>query len=249
MSGARADAAARRGSGRRRGRGALVGRAVVGIALVALVAGCVTHITPYRPKRRSFEAGDYAGRSRPQGASLWARGQGGLWEDQRARDVGDIVVVRIEEADQASRDDSTELDRKSSTEIGMPAVGLLGAVARKLPDVDPAALLGAESEQTFAGGGKIQRKGKLTATLPVRVREVLPNGDLFVEGTKVVMIGHEEQHLYVSGIVRPADIRPDDTVSSTRIAEAEIELVGRGDLTGQQRPGWLSRLVSKLNPF
>jgi flagellar L-ring protein precursor FlgH len=219
-------------------------------ALSTLLSACAsTHIEPYRPKRRTFDRGEYAARPAASGASLWSAGHGGLYADDRAHRVGDLIVVKIDESDQALRDDSTELDRSSKTEIGMPATGVLTALAAKYPSVDPAALLGTESEQTFAGSGKVQRKGRLVATLPVRVREVMPNGDLFVEGTKVVLIGREEQHLYLSGIVRASDISADNVVRSSRIAEAEIELVGRGDVTDQQRPGWFTRLVTRLNPF
>jgi flagellar L-ring protein precursor FlgH len=83
----------------------------------------------------------------------------------------------------------------------------------------------------------------------VRVRKVLPNGDLYAEGTKVVMVGAEEHHVYISGVIRPQDIALDGTVSSGRVADAEIEFTGRGDINDTQRPGWLSRLFKKLWPF
>ncbi|MEO8877789.1 MAG: flagellar basal body L-ring protein FlgH, partial [Polyangiaceae bacterium] len=77
----------------------------------------------------------------------------------------------------------------------------------------------------------------------------MPNGDLFLEGTKVVLINNEEYHLYVSGLVRPTDIAQDNTVASTRIADAQIEFTGRGDIADQQRKGWGARLLDTLNPF
>ena len=77
----------------------------------------------------------------------------------------------------------------------------------------------------------------------------LGNGDLYIEGTKVVMIGAEEQHLYVSGIVRVRDIAEDGSIPSSRIADAEIEYTGRGDVSDQQRRGWGSRLFAKIWPF
>jgi flagellar L-ring protein precursor FlgH len=219
------------------------------IVVVAVLTGCAPHIAPYQAKHRKFDPSAYGDAPPASESSLWRRGQAGFYDDDRARRVGDIVIVKIDESDQAVRDDSTKLTRDSKAEVGMPGAGVLAALFAKMPDLDPAALFGSESSESFAGGGTIQRKGKLSATLPVRVREVLPNGDLFVEGTKVVMIGREEQHLYLSGIVRPADISADDVVRSSRIAEAEIELVGRGDVSDQQRPGWLRRILSKLNPF
>ena len=121
--------------------------------------------------------------------------------------------------------------------------------ARLQPGVNLASIFGAESNSSFAGAGKIQRRGQIQANLLVRVRKILPNNDLFVEGTKIVMVGEEEHHLYVSGIVRPVDIMADGSVSSGRVADAEIEYTGRGDASDSQRPGWFSRILSKIWPF
>jgi flagellar L-ring protein FlgH len=216
----------------------------------AFAAGCTTHIAPYKPKKRDMDFGQYDAAPTATGPSLWSDGQAGFFEDNRARRVGDILVVRIDESDTASRDDTTALDRESKNDFGAPKVlGFMGPLQAKFPGMDPASLLSTNSSQSFSGSGRIQRSGRVEATLPVRIRKVLPNQDLFIEGTKVVMIGNEEQHIYVSGIVRAADVSPDNSVLSSRIAEAEIELTGRGDVTAQQRPGWASRLLSTLWPF
>jgi flagellar L-ring protein precursor FlgH len=158
--------------------------------------------------------------------------------------------VKIDERDVASHQADTKLNKSDATTYGMPAaVGLLAAVAAKYPGIDPAKLLATTSDQKFTGNGAVKREGTVTATLPVRVVQILPSGDLFVEGTKVVMVGAEEHHIYVSGIVRRVDIAEDDSVPSSRIAEAEIEYTGRGDLSDTQRRGWLARALSKLWPF
>jgi flagellar L-ring protein precursor FlgH len=77
----------------------------------------------------------------------------------------------------------------------------------------------------------------------------MPNGDLFVEGTKVVMINHEEIHLYISGLIRRADIAPDNSVASSRIADAQVEFTGRGDVADQVDRGWLTKILDWVNPF
>ncbi len=218
-------------------------------AILALASACTTHIAPYQPKRRVFDPGDYASAPEARGGSLYA-GSGGLFEDDVARRVGDILVIRIDERDAASRAGSTKLDKQDAASYGLPAaIGLLAALQRKYPDLDPGQLFASQSEVSFAGAGATQRKGQLSATLPVRVRKQLGNGDLFVEGTKVVMVGNEEQHIYVSGIVRQRDIAEDNTVLSSRVADAEIEYTGRGDVSDQQRRGWGNRLLAKVWPF
>lgn len=224
-------------------------KAVTAAAFALALAACTTHIAPYKAKRRTFDPGDYGAAPSGTSGSLYTGG-GGMFEDDIARRVGDIVVIRIDERDTASRAATTKLDSKDKATYGMPAaIGLLVALQAKYPGADPSQLFATDSEVGFAGAGTTQRKGQLTATLPVRVRRVLANGDLFVEGTKVVMVGNEEQHLYVSGIVRRRDIGEDNTVPSSRIADAEIESTGRGDVSDQQRRAWGSRLLAKLWPF
>lgn len=220
------------------------------LAVAGAAAGCVDHIAPYHAKHRVYDGGHYARGPGPSDGSLYAAGAPGMFEDQIAGRVGDILVVRIDERDLATHEADTKLDRADDTSYGMPAaIGLLAALQKKYPDADPAALFGTTTSQKFKGAGSTQRRGTFSATLPVRVAQVLDNGDLFVEGTKVVMVGNEEHHIYLSGVVRRIDIADDDTVPSSRIADAEIEYVGRGDISDTQRRGWLSRILSKVWPF
>lgn len=221
------------------------------LAVLALFAiGCTTHIAPYRPKHRRFEPGEFGTRTQPSNGSLYAEGASGLFEDAVAGRVGDILVVRIDEKDVASHKAGTQLDKSDETSYGIPAAfGFVAALKAKYPDVDPAQVFATTSGQKFTGTGAVSRAGRMEATLPVRVREILPSGDLFVEGTKVVMVGHEEKHIYLSGIVRRIDIAEDNTVPSSRIADAEIEYTGRGDVSDTQRRGWLGRALSKIWPF
>ncbi len=85
--------------------------------------------------------------------------------------------------------------------------------------------------------------------MPAVVRKVLPNGNLFVEGHRVVLVNNEEQHFYISGVVRPIDIDQENSVKSSMVADAEIEFVGRGVLTDNQHQGFLSRYLGWLWPF
>lgn len=220
------------------------------VLVLAALAGCASHIAPYHAKHRKLELGEFGERSRPANGSLYAEGAPGLFEDHAASRVGDILVIKIDEKDVASHQADTKLDKTDATSYGLPAaVGLVAALQAKFPGVDPGKLFSSTTDQKFTGAGQIKREGNVTAILPVRVVQILPSGDLFVEGTKVVMVGAEEHHIYVSGIVRRVDIAEDDSVPSSRIADAEIEYTGRGDISDTTRRGWLARTMSKIWPF
>ena len=222
---------------------------VLGLVL-GLGLGCADHIAPYHAKHRTFDPGEFGARSKAGNGSLYADGTPGLFEDHSASRIGDILVIKIDERDLASHNADTTLNKSDATTYGMPgAVGFLAALKAKYPDVDPAKLFATTSDQKFTGQGAVKREGTVTAVLPVRVKQILPSGDLFVEGTKVVMVGAEEHHIYVSGLVRRVDIADDDSVPSSRIADAEVEYTGRGDLSDTQRRGWLGRTLSKIWPF
>ena len=224
-------------------------RCIAAVAYVAFLAtaGCVTHIAPYKPKHRVFDSGEYGEATKSKNGSLYATTQRGLMEDDRASRVGDIVVIQIDERETGVRDAQSTLQSQNNINLGI--TGAIQLLAKANPALDLGKLFGSNSQFAFQGGGTMTRKGQLSATLPVRVRELLPNGDLYVEGTKVVMVSNEEHHLYVSGIVRAIDILGDGTVPSSKLADAEIEYTGRGDLSDKQRPGWLSRILQKLWPF
>ena len=115
--------------------------------------------------------------------------------------------------------------------------------------IDPNLKVGGSSKTNFKGEGKTARSEYLTATVPAMVRKVLPNGNLFVEGHRVILVNSEEQHFYISGVVRPIDIDQENSVKSSMVADAEIEFVGRGVLTDNQRQGWLSRYLGWIWPF
>jgi len=219
--------------------------------LVALaLAGCASHIAPYKPKHRQFELGKYGDRSNANLGSLYADGATGLFEDPVASRLGDILVVKIDEKDLASHQADTTLKKSDATNYGLPAAfGIVAALQKKYPSIDPTSLFSSTSNVNFTGNGAVQRQGQVTATLPVHVVQLTPSGDLVIEGTKVIMTGDEEHHIYVSGIVRRIDIADDDTVPSSRIADAEVEYTGKGDISDTQRRGWFNRLLSKIWPF
>jgi len=221
------------------------------IALALLLAGCgPNHISAYEPRRRTYElpeTSDRAEETRSPG-SLWNENRpvANLFADPRALRENDLVVIRIEEIADASRSADTDLQRSSEAQANIAA--FLGALEAQRGSNVPAELRGASSS-SFRGNGSTGRTERLTATVPALVRNVLPNGNLFVEGHRVVLVNNEEQHFYISGVIRPIDIDQENSIKSTMVADAEIEFTGRGVLSDNQRQGWLSRYLGWIWPF
>jgi len=219
-----------------------------------VLAGCgPRHVAPFTPRHRLYEPGAYAQQSasaKPANGSLYSETSGGWLEDTRATRVGDFVVIKIDEKSNAKGASTTNLKQESTGSSGANALmGILPALKKAYPDIDPMKLMEYASKSGFAGAGDTARNGELSGNIAVRVAKEMPNGDLFLEGTKVVLINNEEYHLYVSGLVRRVDIAQDDTIASSRIADAQIEFTGRGDIADQQRKGWLARIIESVNPF
>jgi flagellar L-ring protein precursor FlgH len=219
------------------------------ILLFLFAISCAKKPQIFEPKREPFEFPEYATQPENTSASIYSN-QGGLFEDNRAHRVGDILIIQIDEAASAAQDATTELSRGGEVSGGVSSAGgLIPAVQNRFPNTDPTALLSYESGSSFSGAGQIKRRGNVSATLPVQIRKVMPNGDLFIEGKKKIKVGHEENSIYIRGLVRAADVQSDNTVRSSRIAAAEIEYTGKGDVSVQQRPGWFTRGLSRLWPF
>ena len=223
------------------------------LLLLVLTACGPRHIEPFTPRHRVYKAGDYAQQSsagKPAEGSLFTEARAGYLEDTRAHRVGDAVVVRINESADASGTSSTHLKKEGDGATGVSAMlGILPALQKAYPQMDTNKLVEFATKSGFLGEGDTARKGQLSGQIAVRVAREMPNGDLYLEGTKVVLINNEEYHLYVSGLVRPTDISPDNSVASSRIADAQVEFTGRGDMADVQRKGWFARALESLNPF
>ena len=221
------------------------------LACLTVSACGVEHIHAFKPRMRDYRVGAYERSPKPVSeGSLWYDSSRSLVADFRASRVGDLVMIRVDESPEAKGDAETKLDRSSSMSLGAPKVlGIAAALQRSNPSVDMSELINVMSETAFNGKGETSRGSRVEASMAVRVKKSLPNGDLFVEGTKVLMVNDEELHIYVSGVVRPEDIAQDNSVRSSVIADAQIEFVGRGVLTENQEQGWLTRLLGAINPF
>ncbi|MCE9521826.1 MAG: flagellar basal body L-ring protein FlgH [Alphaproteobacteria bacterium] len=184
--------------------------------------------------------------------SLWAAGARSFFKDQRATKIGDIVTVMIDISDKAEVSNKTSRSRKSGETADITnLLGLEGAAAGQLlPDgFDPSAALGVSSDSSTDGQGSVNRKEKVELTVAAVVTQVLPNGNLVLEGHQEVRINFELRDLSVSGIVRPEDISAVNEVKHTQMAEARISYGGRGMITDVQQPRYGQQVVDILFPF
>lgn len=176
-----------------------------------------------------------------------------LFQDLRARNVGDIVTIIVSEKTSAIKDASTSTARNSSEDIGVQKfLGLpldfgmrnfLNSGNAFSPEVQ------SSYDAKFDGTGTTKRSGELSAVLSARVVEILPNGNLVLEGKKDTVVNNELQYVVLSGIVRPEDISDTNTVASNLIADAKIEYSGKGVVADEQSPGWMRRILDNAWPF
>jgi len=177
--------------------------------------------------------------------SLWAvaGGESFLFQDNRAKHVGDIVKVQIVESAQGSQDASSQSARASS-------IGTSLSSAFNIPSSTLGKLgVTGNYEDEFDGSGRISRKGSLKATMTATVMEVIPGGNLRIKGSREVSINNERETISLSGVIRLVDIDHTNTVMSTVIADAQIDYSGYGAVTGKTGPGRGMRLVRFVWPF
>ncbi len=171
-----------------------------------------------------------------------------LYEDGRARRVGDIVVINVIESSTASQSANTETNRESTLDAGVSALfGVTSLFNVPIGANQPS--LGISSTNDFEGDGSTNRNSNISATLAARVINVLGNGLMEIEAVREIKVNNETQFMVVTGLVRTRDISPDNTIASTQIANAKIEYYGEGVISAKQKPGWLIRFLDAISPF
>lgn len=164
--------------------------------------------------------------------------------DPRARNLNDLVTIRVVENINASGTADSTLDKNSSAKAGVSQV--MGA-ENWFPDwLDAANLVAGATDTKFKGGGTTNRSGALTAMVTARVVEVLPNGDLVLEGVREIDINGDRQIIVLTGVVRPNAINRANIVSSTQVGQLRIRYFGRGLIKDNLQPGWFVRLINKI---
>jgi len=220
------------------------------LLLPLLLAGCAYHEQLELPPPPPAQAVVQPPPPPATPGSLWTERQGSLFNDQKARYLGDIVTVAIYESASASNESSTQTDRSSDVSAGITnLLGLERSISRATGISDTSNLIGGDTSSSFSGGGKIVRKENLVATLSTQVVEVLPNGNLRIEGGKAVKVNNETQLVRLSGVVRPTDISAGNVVDSKFVLDARIEYAGKGVVSDKQKPGWLVRFFEAVSPI
>ena len=230
------------------------------ISLGTLVlSGCatITNDTAHVPEIKRIQAPQYPQWQEPVKAegSLWSDSDGiNLFPDRRARKVGDTVVVRIVEDPEASLEANTSTKRSSSLDASkLKLFGFMKALAEsnsrlaQNPGTDDLAL--ASLGLKFDGEGTSDRKGHVKAYISAMVVQVLPNGNLYINGKREIKVNNEIQYITLSGVIRPDDVSPTNEISSAFVADARISYAGIGVVSDKQRPGWLGKAVDYVWPF
>lgn len=184
--------------------------------------------------------------------SLWTGDEGNWWADIKAHRVGDIVTVTIQENSSASKQASTQTDRDTAMSASIPhLLGLENSefFNEKNLGIDLSNLVEANFSNQFSGNGTTSRKEDLDATLTAQVIKVYPNGNMKIRGGKSIIVNNENQIIYLTGIVRQADVTADNTIDSGSILNAQIAYTGKGAISDKQEPGWLMRVLDNTWPF
>jgi flagellar L-ring protein FlgH len=227
---------------------------VFGAALV--LSGCATDIENIGQSPSLSPVGTGVGRTAgtasvsevealAEPSGNWVGGSGDFFRDARAQRQGDIITVKIEINDQATLNNTSNRSRKSSADANLgftyDLMGIVGADVNGQGDVN--------SNSSAAGQGSTARSERIQMSVAAIVTRVLPNGYLLIEGSQEVLVNFEQRTLHVAGVIRPADISPDNTISYEKIAEARIAYGGKGRLTEVQQPGWTQQIWDRVSPF
>jgi flagellar L-ring protein FlgH len=189
------------------------------------------------------------GERRPN--SLWQAGTRAFFKDQRAANVGDILTVLIDISEQAKMNNETVRSRNNSEAAGIPNVlGLEKGIQRILPSAASTDnLVKATGQSSADGKGTIDRKEQVNLHVAALVTQVLPNGNLVVQGRQEMRVNYEVRELQIAGVIRPQDISATNTIPLEKIAEARLAYGGRGQITDVQQPRYGQQLMDIILPF
>ncbi len=165
-----------------------------------------------------------------------------LTSGARATSVGDIITIVLVERTQATKTNSADTTRNGNIGLTPPTTGPL---SKLFSSTD----IGASGQNAFTGKGNATQSNALNGEITVTIAAVYPNGTMLVKGEKALTLNRGDEYIQLSGLVRQADIGPDNRIASTRVADAKIIYTGRGEIARASRQGWLQSFFSKISPF
>src|SRR6201994_146060 len=178
--------------------------------------------------------------------SLWRTGSRAFFKDQRAHQIGDILTVVVKINDQAQIADETQRSRSNKEDSGVSDFIGSKTIANPAKAILPGRILTADSTASSDGKGSVNRQEALQTNVAGVVTQLLPNGNLVIEGKQEIRVNFEIRELVVAGIVRPEDIESDNTIDSSKIAEARIAYGGRGQISDVQQPRYGQQVLDVL---
>ena len=230
---------------------------IVFIFLVCLLTACSTPHKAVDSRSTVIPKNLYPKKPvhKAQEGSLWPGNTRGnfLFGDDKAAMVGDIITVTVNESATSTQSATTDtskdttMDMQTTNVLGLPSNLGIQNFLNMGTQFDPT--VGATVANSMQGSGTVTRNGSLNATISAIITEILPSGNLKIEGRRSVTVNNEEQIMVLRGVVRPQDINFDNTIPSTLIADASISYTGEGVVADEQRKGWLAKILSKVWPF
>jgi flagellar L-ring protein FlgH len=185
-----------------------------------------------------------------QSQSLWNDGiSRSIFADKRSLNVGDILTISVSESSTANKNNSTATERKSSLSAAITAFLYPAGATGLLTKSGSLPAMAYNSDAVHNGNGTISDSETIVAQIAVRIIDILPNGNLVVEGKRETSFSMEHQTIVLRGIIRPDDVLSNNTVFSYNVADATIQIIGRGTVSDGQDKGWFTRIWDKINPF
>lgn len=230
------------------------------LVLAAALGGCAGQdrdAVPHPPVTPTQQYTEPEQRYNNPGSLFSAAEATDLYADNRARRVGDIILIKVVETSKSKSKADTSASKDSTNELQVTAAfgeknaglllpGMGGPLSGKV-GLDP--ILSTRTSSGLSASGETKRENYVTATIGARVLQVLPGGVLQVQGAREIRVNYETQYMVISGLVRSQDVAADNSVESTQLADSKIEYYGEGDLADKQRQGWLTRLLNNVWPF
>jgi flagellar L-ring protein precursor FlgH len=185
-----------------------------------------------------------------QSQSLWHDDTShSIFADKRSLNIGDIITIAISENSTENKNNSTATERKSSLSAAITAFLFPAGATPLLTKAGTLPAMAYNSDHVHNGTGSISDSQTMVAQIAVEIIDVLPNGNLVIQGKRDTSFAHENQTIVLRGIVRPDDVLGNNTVNSYNVADATIQIIGRGAVSDATNKGWFNRIWDKVNPF